>query len=106
MLSFSYNISERCYLEVAKKTLDAADDKEFCQKIDVRYSYGKVSNEEYRKHYDSDFWLSRKVSWILSVPFRLICAIFAIAEAAIDLGRGDHISSKINLFSTVRLLEY
>lgn len=106
MLSLSYNVSERCYLEAAKRMLEAADDKELCQKIDVRYSYGQVSTEEYRNHYNPDFWLMRKVSWILSVPFRLIAVVAALIESAIDSLRKDQVSSRINLFCAARLVEH
>lgn len=106
MLELSYNCSECCYLEAAKRMLGAADNQELCQKIDVRYSYGQVNAEEYRNHYNPDFWLMRKVSWILSVPFRFIAAVAALAESAIDSLRQNHLSSKINLFCAVRLFEY
>ena len=81
MLSLSYNGSERCYIEAAKKTFEAADEKQLCEKIDVRFSYGKVSAEEYRNYYNPDFWVLRKVSWIITVPFRLVVAIAALTES-------------------------
>lgn len=105
MLNFSYNVSESCYIEAAKKTFEVNDYKELCEKIDVRFSYGKVSTEEYRNHYDPEFWQLRKVSWILSVPFRLLGAIAAFTESLINLALKDNASSKINRFCTVRLCE-
>lgn len=106
MFGLSFNISERCYLEETKKTLGATDTKELCEKIVVLFSYGQVSSEAFRNHYDPSLWVMRKVSWILSAPFRLAFAIAALALSAIDVGRRDYLSSKTNLYSAVRFVEY
>lgn len=102
MFNLSYNFGERPYIDAAKKTFETADYKELCQKIDVRYSYGKVSTQEFQNYYAPEFWPLRKVSWIITVPIWLVAAIAAFTESLIDK---DITSSKINRFSAVRLCQ-